>query len=268
MFLTTFQTTHFPHMFTLTILTTYQQDTLGLAENAAIDEESNFLFSGGDSLKALRLCEDILAATGATSPQLLEVLLDGTFSDVLQHVSRVTLMLPVEKSSSSASEAVKRQDDAPSMVPGKRKRKEDSTAAEKPQEGADYFENQVVKVIRRAGDVRDIRNAEANKSLQADALREKDVNKKVSGVKSRALGLSLIWSSDTGRCVDASPVLLVQEGADETKTATFIGSHSHRMQALDVDTGSLLWERVLGGRIEASAAVSQCGHLVIIGQYL
>ncbi|XP_053178742.1 beta-alanine-activating enzyme [Scomber japonicus] len=242
------------------------QDTLGLAENAAIDEESNFLFSGGDSLKALRLCEDILAATGATSPQLLEVLLDGTFSDVLRHVSRVTLMLPVEKSSSSASEAVKRQDDAPSVVPGKRKHT-DSTAAEKPQEGADYFENQVVKVIRRAGDVRDIRNAEANKSLQADALREKDVNKKVSGVKSRALGLSLIWSSDTGRCVDASPVLLVQEGADETKTATFIGSHSHRMQALDVDTGSLLWERVLGGRIEASAAMSQCGRLVVIGCY-
>ncbi|CAK6956090.1 beta-alanine-activating enzyme [Scomber scombrus] len=110
------------------------QDTLGLAENAAIEEESNFLFSGGDSLKALRLCEDILAATGATSPQLLEVVLDGTFSDVLRHVSRVTLMLPVEKSPSSASEAAKRQDDAPSVVLGKRKRK-DSTAAEKPQEG-------------------------------------------------------------------------------------------------------------------------------------
>ncbi|XP_067453656.1 beta-alanine-activating enzyme isoform X1 [Thunnus thynnus] len=242
------------------------QDTLGLAKNATIDEESNFLFSGGDSLKALRLCEDVLTATGATSPQLLEVVLDGTFSDVLRHVARVTLMLPVKTSPSSASEAKKRQADAPSVALEKRKRK-DSIAAERPQGGADYFDIQAVKVIRRAGEVTEIRNTETNKSLQADARREKCASKKSSDVKATALGLSLSWSSDTGRCVDASPVLLVQEGADDGKTTAFIGSHSHRMQALDLDSGSLLWERVLGDRIEASAAVSQCGRLVVIGCY-
>lgn len=47
----------------------------------------------------------------------------------------------------------------------------------------------------------------------------------------------------------------------------FIGSHSHRFQALDLTSGSLLWERVLGDRIESSAAVSLCGSLVIVGQY-
>ncbi|KAK9535693.1 hypothetical protein VZT92_008060 [Zoarces viviparus] len=55
------------------------QETLALPEDAAVDEASNFLLSGGDSLKALRLHEDILAAVGATSPELLEAILDGTF---------------------------------------------------------------------------------------------------------------------------------------------------------------------------------------------
>lgn len=246
-----------------TRLTPFEQDTLGLPGNTSIDEESNFLFSGGDSLKALRLCEDILTSTGVTSPQLLEVILDGTFCDVLRHVASVTLMLPPESSSSSQSEVRKRQAKAASAAPAKRECKEPTEA-----ERLDYFEKGAVKVIRRAGDVTEINigNKEPNKSFKADEhLNElsSDVD-----VESRALGLSLSWSSDTGRCVDASPVLLVQEGKDAAKTSVFIGSHSHRMQALDLDTGNLLWERVLGGRIEASAAVSQCGRLVVIGQYL
>ncbi|XP_069555329.1 beta-alanine-activating enzyme [Brachyistius frenatus] len=238
------------------------QDTLGLAGDATIDEESNFLFSGGDSLKALRLCEDILTAVGVTSPELLEVILDGTFSDVLRHVARVTTMLPLESSPSWQSEAQKRHTDSPSVGVAKRQRG-DSAAAQRLQ-----VEKQVVKVIRRAGQVIEmhIRNTETINNLQADKPGEKDSSRDVVD-----LGLSLSWSSDTGRCVDASPVLLVQdrtnERSDVAKTTVIIGSHSHRIQALDLSTGSLLWERVLGGRIEASAAVSQCGTLVVIGCY-
>ncbi|XP_044054283.1 beta-alanine-activating enzyme [Siniperca chuatsi] len=240
------------------------QETLGLPEDETIDEESNFLLSGGDSLKALHLCEDILAAMGATSPELLEVILDGTFSDILRHVARVTLLLPLENSLSSLSEAKKQHADAPSVVPAKRERKE-STAAERLQ-----GRKQAVKVIRRAGEVIEmkIRYPETNANFQADALVEKDSIKKR---RDDVLGLSLSWSSDTGRCVDASPVLLVRDGTDQgshkDETIVFISSHSHRIQALDLITGSLLWERVLGDRIEASAAVSHCGSLVVIGCY-
>ncbi|XP_040896908.1 beta-alanine-activating enzyme [Toxotes jaculatrix] len=242
------------------------QDTLGLPEYVTIDEESNFLLSGGDSLKALHLCEDVLTAVGVTSPELLEVILDGTFSDVLRYVARVTRMLPLENSTSSLPEARKRHADAPSDVLVKRERKESQfTAAERLQ-----GEKQAVKVIRRAGEVTEmnIRNEEMNKTLQADGDGEKgSSNKRGDGV----LSLSVSWSSDTGRCVDASPVLLVHEGTDQRsgvpQTAVFIGSHSHRVQALDLNTGSLLWERVLGDRIEASAAVSRCGTLVVIGCY-
>ncbi|XP_046692621.1 beta-alanine-activating enzyme isoform X4 [Silurus meridionalis] len=71
------------------------------------------------------------------------------------------------------------------------------------------------------------------------------------------------WSSDTGRCVDASPVLLVGLERD----MVFIGSHSHRLQALDLRNGEVVWERVLGDRLESSAAVTQCGTLVALGCY-
>nr|XP_046246698.1 beta-alanine-activating enzyme isoform X2 [Scatophagus argus] len=238
------------------------QEILGLPTGTTTDEKSNFLLSGGDSLKALHLCEDITTAVGVTSPDLLEVILDGTFSDILHHVARLTLMPPHENSPSSLSEAKKRHTDAPSVVAAaKRERKDSRRAAE---------ETQAVKVIRRAGEVIEmkIKDPETNESLQADTLGDKDSSKKPRG---DALGLSLSWSSDTGRCVDASPVFLLQDRtgqrSDEGKTTVFIGSHSHRIQALDLITGSLLWERVLGDRIEASAAVSHCGTLVVVGCY-
>ncbi|XP_028260190.1 beta-alanine-activating enzyme [Parambassis ranga] len=231
------------------------QDALGLIADTAIDEESNFLFSGGDSLKALRLCEEILTAAGVTSPELLEVILDGTFSDVLHHVARVTQMQTVGINSTSLSEAKKRQSYSPTEVPAKKEHIDFKAA-----------ETRSVRVIRR-GEVigMNISNTDNNKNMQEDWLREKDMSEEDD------LCLSLSWSSDTGRCVDASPVLLVYDGtsqrSDVTRSTVFIGSHSHRIQALDLITGSLLWERVLGDRIEASAALSHCGTLVVVGCY-
>lgn len=208
-----------------------------------MEEESNFLLSGGDSLKALRFCEDIVTVAGATSPQLLEVILDGTFSDILHHVSTAA--------GTPLAEDRRRPAEAPSAAPAKRARRRSTVADE------------AVTVVRRAGEVTDMktRNVETNLSEEEDSGQHSEGD---------ALDLSLSWSSDTGRCVDASPVLLVQhrtdQRSDESRTTAFIGSHSHRVQALDLGSGGLLWERVLGDRIEASAAVSRCGSLVVIGQ--
>ncbi|XP_077964954.1 beta-alanine-activating enzyme isoform X3 [Gasterosteus aculeatus] len=199
------------------------QEALALPEDAAVDEESNFLSSGGDSLKALRLHEDLLAA-GVTSPELLEVILGGTFSDVLRHVE--------------------------AAAPGKKRRGDEA--------GTRGEETGAVKVPRRETEV----------DLQADAPGEEGPGEEEGG---GALGLELSWSSDTGRCVDASPVILAHgvtdPGSGGREATVFIGSHSHRIQALDLTSGGLLWERVLGGRIEASAAVSRCRTLVVIGCY-
>lgn len=227
------------------------QASLGLSKDLPINEDSNFLLSGGDSLKALVLCEDILTSAGLTSPELLEIILDGTFSDILHHIAKVKLVAPLEKNTHSMSEAQKRHSENSSPVPAKREHRES-------EEGA----TERFKVIKRAGEVLEIHSEKSTE----DFLTVGDVglNKNSSELKTASLQLSLRWSSDTGRCVDASPVVLVQHGA---RTAVFIGSHSHRMQALDVDSGSLIWERVLGDRIEASAAVSRCGTLVIVGCY-
>lgn len=230
------------------------QEVLGLPKDVTIDEDSNFLLSGGDSLKALHLCEDILIAAGAASADLLEVVLDGTFSDVLSHVTRAAQTATLENRPLSPSGQGKRHSDGPPAAPTKRERKQ-STAAE---------ETWAVKVLRRAGEVVDIKVPET--IVPDDAIKQNHS----SGQD--VLELSLSWSSDTGRCVDASPVLLVRyrtdQSLDEGKPTVIIGSHSHRIQALDLISGSLVWERVLGARIEASAAVSHCGSLVVVGQFL
>lgn len=182
-------------------------------------------------------------------------MLDGTFSDVLRHVARATTAPPLENGPPSPlPQAKKRCVDTPSAGPAKRGGKR-STAAE---------ESWVVKVVRRAGELTDLKinGPETNANFRDDSA------KKPSGAD---VGLSQSWSSDSGRCVDASPVLLVQDRTGQRseggKGTVFIGSHSHRFQALDLSSGSLLWERVLGDRIESSAAVSLCGSLVIVGQY-
>lgn len=225
------------------------QDSLGLPADQAVDEEANFLLSGGDSLKALHLCEDILAAVGASSPELVGVLLDRSFADVLHHVACVTMAPPLENGPQTSPKGKKRLVDDPTAVPAKRECKPPSAA------------DQTGKVVRRAGEVTDLKSGGGRGA--SGVFPGKAAG---SGIKPSDLSFALrqSWSSDTGRCVDASPVLLVHAGTG--RTTVFIGSHSHRFQALDLTSGSCLWERVLGDRVESSAAVSLCGSLVVVGQ--
>lgn len=73
-------------------------DFIGQAEDETIQEDSNFLFSGGDSLQAVHLCDDVTTTVGVTSSGLLEAILDGSFADVLYHVATETLTLQLEHS--------------------------------------------------------------------------------------------------------------------------------------------------------------------------
>uniref|UniRef100_A0AAY5KHA4 Carrier domain-containing protein n=1 Tax=Esox lucius TaxID=8010 RepID=A0AAY5KHA4_ESOLU len=220
------------------------REILGQPEDAAIQEDSNFLFSGGDSLQALRYCDEITTALGVSSSGLLEVILDRPFADVLHHVATVMRTLPSEHSRMAPPVPKKRPADP--LCSSQLKRQLTGTfstaAAQRPQ-------GLVVLEI----------NELSAKTVPAH-LRE-----------AGGLRLKVKWESDTGRCVDASPVLLVQKGADgpsgSPRATVFIGSHSNRMQALDLTTGRLLWERVLGDRIESSSAITRCGRLVVVGCY-
>uniref|UniRef100_A0A3P8UTR0 Aminoadipate-semialdehyde dehydrogenase n=1 Tax=Cynoglossus semilaevis TaxID=244447 RepID=A0A3P8UTR0_CYNSE len=244
-----------------TSLSVFDHNILGLDEDAALAEESNFLLSGGDSLKALHLCEDISTTVGVATPKLLEVILDGTFVDILHYIDSTMLMPLLENDSNSLREAQKRRSGSPSDVPAKKER------GQSPCEDLLQQETQAFKVIRRGAEVIEMDPKKERSNLQAAA----DVDKYSCRKEENVLELCLSWSSDTGRCVDASPIILVRERTEQSSVVAertvFIGSHSHRFQALDLDTGRLLWERVLGDRVESSAAVSHCGTLVVVGCY-
>ncbi|XP_043076339.1 beta-alanine-activating enzyme isoform X2 [Puntigrus tetrazona] len=286
---------------------TLWKECLGLPNDTVVLEDAHFMLSGGDSLQALRLCDEITVAMGTTSVGLLEVILDGSFSDVVSHVMSEThnnVIQPPKK---------RLLDDSGSIVSPKRQQKEMNTAnATESTVGVvvpSVRRTMGFVVVRRAGEVSDWgcfrKMLETNESkltvtntsegsLISNPAREflnispaikkirehhvpQEVTETLSVSKSPGEGLKedrsisdvlplslrVLWSSDTGRCVDASPVLLV--GPD--RTTVFIGSHSHRLQALDLSNGEVIWERILGDRLESSAAISRCGSLVAVGCY-
>lgn len=293
------------------------QETLGLSEDVPVGAESNFLLSGGDSLQALRFCDSISVVTGISSAGLLEVVLDGSYSDILSHVTMATFPEELDLDTHVAS---KRQySDSNSPIPPKRQIDPFMAVTSiRPVGVALASDTRIVGyVVRRAGEVVKIGHTHASENISTTEKTTKsnwmntspsnecviqqiesaktalttpvdknDKNEKPphmsgppknssdsvpcaasalqTGTSKDSLSLRVRWSSDTGRCVDASPVLLVESISGAA--TVFIGSHSHRMQALDLGSGELRWERVLGERLESSAAISACGTLVVVGQ--
>ncbi|XP_044538164.1 beta-alanine-activating enzyme isoform X2 [Gracilinanus agilis] len=81
---------------------------------------------------------------------------------------------------------------------------------------------------------------------------------------SEKMKLCVKWKSDTGKCVDASPLIAVLP-LKQLSATVYIGSHSHRIQAIDLYSGKVKWEQILGDRIESSACLSHCGNFIIVG---
>ncbi|XP_076467763.1 beta-alanine-activating enzyme-like [Babylonia areolata] len=79
-----------------------------------------------------------------------------------------------------------------------------------------------------------------------------------------AIQLELQWTCDTGKCVDASPLVGRTRNG---RVVVFIGSHSHRFFAVDLSSGAVLWSVELGDRVESSACLSPCGRRVVVGCY-
>lgn len=168
---------------------------------------------------------------------------------MLRHVACVITAPPLENGHQTPPKGSKRTAGYLAAVPAKRECNLLSSAADE------------WKVVRRAGEVTDLRSGGGRGVNGVFPGEAADSGKKPSEL---SLALRQSWSSDTGRCVDASPALLVHRQTG--RTTVFIGSHSHRFQALDLSSGTCLWERVLGNRIESSAAVSLCASLVVVGQ--
>ncbi|XP_048832472.1 beta-alanine-activating enzyme isoform X2 [Brienomyrus brachyistius] len=425
-------------------LQTLWRDALGLPEDAVVSADASFLLSGGDSLQCLRLCDDVASSVGVAPAALLEVLLSGSFSDVVSHVA--TALFPFENSEitepttkgltiemplprlatndtaklpfrepakrpsvespstepakrpsvespstepakrpsvespstepakrpsveSPSTEPAKRQsvespstepakrpsEESPSTEPAKRQSVESPStepakrpsvespstepakrpsvespstepakrpstespstepakrpsvespstepakrpSVESPSTEPDKKASCVSQerfagrhcrfvMLRRAGEVVEMGASPPLLSSQRETLTSrKDLHLQTterSDARAPSLHLHMRWTSDTGRCVDASPVLLVTKNdqtsacnnlrkdqpLEKDEVVVYIGSHSHRFQAVDFSTGHLRWERVLGGRIESSAVVSRCGRFIAVGCY-
>lgn len=78
------------------------------------------------------------------------------------------------------------------------------------------------------------------------------------------LALCVRWKSNMRKCVDASPLVIIP-AKEEISASVYVGSHSHAMQAIDLDLGEIKWEKTLGDRIESSACVSKCGNFIVVG---
>ena len=75
------------------------------------------------------------------------------------------------------------------------------------------------------------------------------------------------WSFNTGKCVDASPLLVVLDEGGIQHSSVCIGSHSGLIVCLKWESGSPIWQTELPDRIESSPVLSKCGSFIAIGMY-
>ncbi|XP_063776957.1 beta-alanine-activating enzyme isoform X2 [Pseudophryne corroboree] len=250
------------------------KSVLGIPEGCpAIAEDSVFLLSGGDSIKAIRLHEEVEILVGKPVPGLLEIILSDTVLDVHRHI--INCMRPVEEKLNEKINVNRVENNRYSSVveyPSKRK--------------ADFLESSETDVssflsLSRGSrlfinlyshtepiDQRCCVTHGLSPDLACLLGHPSTGHRRVRATSSCEMTMCLreSWASDTGKCVDASPLLVMSVIKDSDATV-YIGSHSHRVQALHLHTGTVMWERILGDRIESSAAVSKCGNFILVGCY-
>ncbi|XP_075422266.1 beta-alanine-activating enzyme isoform X2 [Ascaphus truei] len=280
------------------------KSVLGLPDDSpSAPRDSVFLLSGGDSLMAIRFHEEVEILVGKPVRGLVEVILSDTILDIHRHISKAVFPSEERKTDDTRQTITGNLShinrvESNGKYPGKRKYQT--------QEGSEKEVNiflslskgnrLFVNVPLSSELVSQLLQMRHRPNLQLADLSEIDSpscecqrTKKTHNIPCtltsssmnwtcdpaitveslpRAQGLSLRvrWKSDTGKCVDASPILVGSTSKDSPVTV-YIGSHSHRMQALELHSGKVMWERVLGDRIESSACMSKCGHFLLVGCY-
>lgn len=252
-----------------------------------VPAESLFLNSGGDSLKSVRLLGDIEQLIGAPVPGLLEVILSSSILEIYNYILQT--MFAVEDLIFTKTYAPKRK------LSDVDQEEEEACGKSLPQKSAlpynDKERNAFIALSRgsqilsvnttfltelgQRPDLTSQTNIKNLKSLSPSPLFGKSKGPscvaKVSEerdpiIKAEEMELHVRWRSDTGKCVDASPLAVIPTVGNSSATV-YIGSHSHRMKAVDLYSGKVKWEQILGDRIESSACVSVCGNFIVVGCY-
>ncbi|XP_075052130.1 beta-alanine-activating enzyme isoform X2 [Mixophyes fleayi] len=251
---------------------------LALPEDCpAVAGDSVFLLSGGDSLKAIRLHEEVEILVGKPVPGLLEIILSDTLLDVHRHIIKYTYPMEEQIQDKINVKTMEKNPyssvvDVNAKCPCKRKSdilgssETDGSSFISLSRGSRLFINlcSQAEVIGQQCQV--MHGSSPDLACLLDCSSTGQKRAKSTKSHDQAVSLRERWASDTGKCVDASPLLVMPTIKDSSVTV-YIGSHSHRVQALDLHTGTVVWERILADRIESSAAVSKCGNFILVGCY-
>ncbi|XP_063166650.1 beta-alanine-activating enzyme isoform X2 [Candoia aspera] len=256
------------------------QSVLNLPDGSScILEDSQFLPSGGDSLKLLQLHDEIERMVGRPIPGLLEIILNRSIGEIYKHVLKSAF--PSDSLTINEHCTIKRKlRDRFSEEPNNKcvaLAPESSLKNEVANIGfiAVSRGNHLVSINGSVKNQIDGEQAEKNEMLQKrstnvniteDYSVEENLGQENLGETIKKLTLHVRWISDLGKCVDASPLLVIPI-PDKLPAFVYIGSHSQVIQAIDLYSGKVKWKRNLADRIESSACISKCGNFIVVGCY-
>ncbi|XP_076993063.1 beta-alanine-activating enzyme isoform X4 [Tamandua tetradactyla] len=266
---------------------------LSLSEDPLkVPEESLFLNSGGDSLKSVRLLNEIENLVGRSVPGLLEIILSNSILEIYHHILQTVFSdedLPLSKSyatkrklndinqEETSGKSLRRKSDMPLNYDN------EINACIALSRGNQILSLHTARFLTKLEhcpsahssnlisqtDIQNMKNTNLStliaKSEELSCIAKDSEEKKLT-IGAEKLELRVRWRSDTGKCVDASPLVIIP-ASDKSSATVYIGSHSHRMKAIDLYSGKVKWEQILGDRIESSACISNCGNFVIVGCY-
>ncbi|NXL95285.1 ACSF4 enzyme, partial [Alectura lathami] len=274
-----------------------------LGDSSGISKDARFLYSGGDSLKALRFYDEIEMLVGRAVPGLLEVILSRPIEEVYTHVLKT--LFPDEDQLINNDNVLKRKlsENGGQEMHGKYGKLQPERYLEVASgyisfialsRGNHFFSMNFTKAFMQPHNtvqvgVESLQQATLLHSVTPGVMQGHEMDQsRTSAVTSRVtktdhcsmqqihaecshgraaeVMLCTRWKSNTRKCVDASPLVVISS-QDEASASVYIGSHSHTVQAIDLALGEVKWEKSLGDRIESSACVSKCGNYIVVGCY-
>uniref|UniRef100_A0A8B9GA43 Aminoadipate-semialdehyde dehydrogenase n=1 Tax=Amazona collaria TaxID=241587 RepID=A0A8B9GA43_9PSIT len=257
------------------------KSSLGLlGDSTGISKDAVFLHSGGDSLQALRFYDEIEMLVGKAVPGLLEVILSHSIEEVYRHVLKI--LFPDEDQLMTCDNVMKRKLSGNSgeefhgkYIKLKSERGLEVASGLIPfialSRGNNFFHMNFTKTFMQSSNTVQVGMeliqvlTVTNKANESDCGSVQEIHAECSHVTTAKLALCIRWKSNTRKCVDASPLVIIP--SNEVSASVYVGSHSHAMQAIDLDLGEIKWEKNLGDRIESSACVSKCGNFIVVGCY-
>lgn len=276
-------------------------------DSSSISKDSLFLYSGGNSLKSLQFHDEIEHMIGRTIPGLLEMILSCSIGEVYRHVVKTVFPSQDQTSICNNSVKRKLSENSKEEPSRKYREPTSGKPIEAVAETTGFIAvsrgNRLLSIyeslknqsnkeqagihlsqleassplaisdrIQCQDRLSEILNnkpgesvASSGNTTEVDSVQKTPMQENL-GTSAEKLTLHIRWKSNLGKCVDASPLVVIP-AADELSASVYIGSHSHNVQAIDLFSGKVRWERNLADRIESSACVSKCGNFIILGCY-